>query len=150
MRKLDVFKSSGTWTVPVGVTHAVATILGGGGGVCDGEGAAGTGGTSSVAFSSGTQSSVGGGGWTFGRAGYTASVTVAGTDNSGQGAQSGAQNKGYGQLSHIFGGRGSMKVVSADVTAGASITVTVGAGGNGGPNGAAGGSGIVLIEYEVN
>lgn len=149
MRKLEVFKSTGTWTVPTGVTHAVATIIGGGGGTSDNEGSAGTGGTSSVAFSGGTQSAAGGAGWTYTRAGYSASVTVAGTANSGQGAQSGAQNNGYGLLSHIFAGKGVTKVVSANVTAGASITVTIGAGGNGGPNGAAGGSGVVFIEYDI-
>ena len=141
------FTSSGTWTVPAGVTYAVAYITGGGGG--SGLGAAGgTGGTSSVAFAGGTVSATGGLG--VGTIGNIAGVSAAGTVNSGQGATISA----YGSGSFYAEGAGKAQdgaliTAGGAVTAGANITITVAAGGTAGTSGAAGGSGYVYITYEV-
>lgn len=153
--KVASFSTSGTWTVPTGVTYAVAHIRGGGGGV-GWNSSPGAGGTSSVAFAGGTVSATGGVAWS---GSYTGGLVIkgsfAGTANSGKGANSYAlqvQNAsgtstdtGAGSM---YGQDGAELVYGAAVTAGASITVTVGAGGTAGAtNGAAGGSGFVWIEY---
>jgi hypothetical protein len=147
--KVDRFTADGTWTVPAGVTYAVAHIRGGGGGSGTVGSTGGAGGTSSVAFASGTISATGGNlannanAW-----GYNISA-VAGVANSGQGASRSAQSDpgpgGTGQ--RVVGSDGAYVVAGAEVTPAASITVTVGAGGTAGSGGAAGGSGYVWIEY---
>lgn len=141
------FTASGTWTVPAGVTYAIAYITGGGGG--SGVGAAGgTGGTSSVAFAGGTVSATGGLG--IGTIGASIGSAQAGTANSGQGALISAFSSGSfyaegpGQAQN-----GALITAGGAVTAGASITVTVAAGGTAGTSGAAGGTGYVYITYEV-
>jgi len=142
MTKVAAFTASGTWTVPSGVTYAVAHIRAGGGG--SGTASSGTGGTSSVAFSGGTVSATGG-------TGVNAAVfggQVAGAANSGHGAvfgyRDGGGNFGWSGQSQ----NGAYIVAGDDVTPGGSITVTVGAGGTAGTSGAAGGSGYVWIEYQ--
>ena len=149
--KVDTFAASGTWTVPAGVTYAVAHIRGGGGGTGSVASTGGAGGTSSVAFASGTISATGGNfanntnAW-----GYNIQ-TNAGVANSGQGAYTSAQSDpgpgGTGQS--VRAGDGAYIVAGAAVTPAASITVTVGAGGTAGTSRAAGGSGYVWIEYQV-
>lgn len=141
VKKIAAFTASGTWTVPAGVTYAIAHMLGGGGGI----GASTTGGdaaASSVAFASGTVSSAGGKKVPFTQGGFSA--VEAGSANSGRPASMG-YNGQYG----ITGDSGHAQwiVAGADVTPAASITVTVGAGGAAGTSGAAGGSGYVYIEY---
>jgi hypothetical protein len=139
--KVEAFTASGTWTVPSGVTHAVAYIRAGGGGV--GSASSGTGGTSSVAFAGGTVSATGGLGVNIGQL----DVGFAGTANSGNGATGGrnfVNNSSAGVTAQI----GALITASADVTPAASITVTVGAGGVAGTSGAAGGTGYVYIEYQ--
>ena len=137
------FSASGTWTVPTGVTYAIAHMLGGGGGVGAG---AGAGGTSSVAFASGTVTAIGGNAWT-GNASSGTTQVVSGQANSGWGAW--ARDDGSTTSTNLRGANGNNTVYGAAVTAGASITVTVGAGGTAGTNGGAGGSGFVWIEYVV-
>jgi hypothetical protein len=134
------FTASGTWTVPAGVTYAIAHIRGGGGGA--GDSSSGTGGSSSVAFSGGTITANGGN-----PANTTGtSVTVAGATNSGQGAFARTTSGTYS----FQASDGAYIVAGNAVTPAASITVTVGAGGTAGTNGgAAGGSGYVWIEYQV-
>jgi len=140
--KVERFTASGTWTVPAGVTYAVAHIQAGGAGIDAG---AGAGGTSSVAFAGGTVSATGG-------AASTASTTSAAGDRT-----AGAANSGKAAQGLLVGGAGfnttsqdgALIVAGAAVTPAASITVTVGAGGAAGVNGAIGGSGYVWIEYEV-
>lgn len=148
VNKVAAFTASGTWTVPSGVTYAIAHMLGGGGGV--GTAAAGNGGTSSVAFASGTVSATGGNGFTKADPANADRSSVAGVANSGQGASWG--NYRYGNLPEgmvfISAGNGAEIVAGATVTPGASITVTVGSAGTAGTNGAAGGSGYVWIEYQ--
>ncbi len=143
MRNVATFTTSGTWTVPAGVTYAVANILGGGGGAATS--AAGTGGTSSVAFASGTVNAVGGGGCNYG---FGTPGGVAGAANSGKGAR--ASQLWTSAAYTLFGAEnpqdGTFIVSGAAVTAGASITITVGSGGTGT---VLGGSGLVYIEYEV-
>lgn len=135
------FTTSGTWTVPAGVTYAVATIRGGGGGVST---SAGAGGNSSVAFAGGTVTASGGEAMTEACV-NSASVRNAGAANSGNGAVSANSTS----VINIFGQNGAQVVAGATVTPAASITVTVGAAGAAGTNGAAGGSGYVYITYEV-
>ena len=141
--KVAAFTSSGTWTVPAGVTYAVAHMRGGGGGANFGTSNGGTGGTSSVAFSGGTVIAGGGSGVQSGVTGGVTASSVPAT-NSGDG----------GHITHDYsvtgpgefkGQRGAYIVAGADVTPAASITVTVGAGGTGNSAGAAG---YVWIEYQ--
>jgi hypothetical protein len=141
-KRIEAFTASGTWTVPAGVTYAIAHMLGGGGGV--GRTDSGSdGGDSSVAFASGTVIAPG-----QLRAPFASSTSAAakqGAANSGasaimQAATSGTSTSGASTSGPII-------VAGADVTPAASITVTVGAGGAAGTNGAAGGSGYVYIEY---
>lgn len=141
------FTASGTWTVPAGVTYAIAHIRAGGGG--QGTGASGQGGTSSVAFAGGTVSATGGLGANLGSTGSTSNL--AGAANSGLGGyRVGETNFGAGVTAYECAGQnGAYVVAGGAVTPGASITVTVGAGGTAGTNGAAGGSGYVWIEYQV-
>jgi len=147
MKQVTRFTASGTFTVPTGVTYAVAYILGGGGGAGIGA-AGGTGGTSSVAFAGGTVSATGGLG--IGTIGATVGNTQAGTVNSGQGAA--ISSFSSGSFYADGGGRamdGALITAGATTTPAASITVTVGAGGTAGASGSAGGTGYVWIEYEV-
>jgi len=150
IKKVDRFTTNGTWTVPTGVTYAVAHIKGGGGGVAVGANDAGDGGSSSVAFASGTVTATGGtkaavagsGGNVIGDIGY------AGQANSGHGAFGSA-----GKGTSAAAGRaedGALIVAGAAVTPAASISITVGAGGSAGTSiaGAAGGSGYVYVEYQ--
>jgi len=141
--KVDAFTAGGTWTVPAGVTYAIAHIRGGGGGV--GSGTPGTGGTSSVAFSGGTVSAVGGNTLA---TNVAPTASYAGATNSGNGARSNYSNNAYDNNFDTAGGNGAYIVAGAAVTPAASITITVGAGGTAGTSGAAGGSGYVWIEYQ--
>ena len=144
VRKIASFTASGTWTVPAGVTYAIAHIRAGGGGA--GTGSSGAGGTSSVAFASGTISATGGNG---ANGGYTeAPVGVAGVANSGQGARFNGSDGSNTTKQKSIASDGAYIVAGGAVTPAASITVTVGAGGTAGTSGAAGGSGYVWIEYE--
>jgi hypothetical protein len=142
------FTADGTWTVPAGVTYAIAHIRGAGGGT-GGSTAGGAGGTSSVAFASGTVSATGGnaGGQTAGGGG-TGYLSIAGVANSGEGGWTSGSVSGVADKVSK-GGNGAYIVAGAAVTPAASITVTVGAGGTAGTSGAAGGSGYVWIEYQV-
>lgn len=148
--KVNRFTASGTWTVPDGVTYAVAHIRAGGGGT--GSAAAGAGGNSSVAFAGGTVTATGG---------NPINSTFI---NESQGTSAGQANSGNGAkvIGNLAAGGGSHAVspsaqdgayiVAGDaVTPAESITVTVGAGGVAGSGGAAaaGGSGYVWIEYQV-
>ena len=148
--KVARFTASGSWTVPTGVTYAVAHILGGGGHVRINGGTTNQGGSSSVAFASGTVTATGGQG---------IYVTGSGGNIVGGGAKAGEANSGHGAIG--WGGKATSSegnkaedgvyiVAGADVTPAASITVTVGAGGtgSGGDTGADGGSGYVWIEYQ--
>jgi hypothetical protein len=143
------FTASGTWTVPAGVTYAIAHIRAGGGGV--GTASNGAGGNSSVAFSGGTITATGG------AAGINTGAVVvsnaaAGQANSGHGAVFNTVTSGTSQYSITSPGgamNGAYIVAGAAVTPAASITITVGAGGTAGTSGAAGGSGYIWIEYQV-
>lgn len=146
--KVEAFTASGTFTPPAGVTYAIAHIRAGGGGV--GNSGAGNGGTSSVAFASGTVSATGG------NAQNSPSLSVrtvsAGPANSGWGATYVSwDNNGFDTGIGAGSGAtaGAYIVAGGAVTPGTGITVTVGAGGAAGSSGtgAAGGSGYVWIEY---
>jgi hypothetical protein len=142
--KVEAFAADGTFTPPAGVTHAIAHIRAGGGGV--GSASAGAGGTSSVAFAGGTISATGG-------ALVNSSTTVrgsrAGATNGGQGAMISKNTNDLNDgIVVLSAGDGAYIVAGGAVTAGVGITVTVGAGGAAGTGGAAGGSGYVWIEYQ--
>lgn len=142
------FTATGTWTVPAGVTYAIAHIRAGGGGC--GTSGSGNGGTSSVAFSGGTISATGGN--AANSPGATVRATSAGPANSGWGASYQAwDNNGFdtGIAMGSVATAGAYIVAGGAVTPAASITVTVGAGGTAGTAGAAGGSGYVWIEFQV-
>lgn len=141
--KVARFTSSGTWTVPAGVTYAIAHMIGGGGST--GTASWATGGTTSVAFASGTVSADGGGGFRYRYA--ETPYTTNGTANSGQGGTNFATN-GAGDESQYKAQDGAYIVAGAAVTPAASITVTVGAGATAGTSGAAGGTGYVWITYQ--
>jgi len=146
VKKVEAFTASGTWTVPAGVTYAIAHIRGGGGGIACNATNAGDGGSSSVAFSGGTITADGGNNAAVSQSGATTrQLATAGATNSGEGASAmtfGTSGSGNQATSGAY-------IVAADtVTPAASITVTVGAGGTAGTNGAAGGSGYVWIEYQ--
>jgi hypothetical protein len=145
--EVTAFTASGTFTVPAGVTYAIAHIRAGGGGV--GTSSSGAGGNSSVAFAGGTITATGGP--LYNRSAIDSNlVAVAGQANSGQGGQfSGNNGATTGFAMNIQAHNGAYIVAGAAVTPAASITVTVGAGGVAGTGGAAGGSGYVWIEYQV-
>jgi hypothetical protein len=145
MTEVEAFTASGTFTVPTGVTYAIAHIRAGGGGT--GDTGAGAGGTSSVAFAGGTISATGGGA---SNVNLPFSTVNSGTRaaNSGQGAfRSTFRGADVSNSAVHNGGDGAYIVAGGAVTPAASITVTVGAGGTAGTSGAAGGSGYVWIEY---
>ena len=147
-KRIEAFTGDGTWTVPAGVTYAIAHIKGGGGG--SGRGGSGDGSVSSVAFTSGTVTAAGGIGSDADSIFSGRTTSRAGAANSGDGAVfSGRASDGTlnGVASSILGGQGAMIVFGAEVTPGASIAVVVGNGGAAGTNGAAGGSGYVYIEF---
>lgn len=137
------FTATGTWTVPTGVTYAIAHIRAGGGGT---GATGGAGGNSSVAFAGGTITATGGA-----KAGVHNGVStdfaVAGPANSGWGAT--FYNNDGTNIRYMSGANGAYVVAGGAVTPAASITVTVGAGGTAGTGAAAGGSGYVWIEYQV-
>lgn len=139
MKKIARFTSNGSWTVPSGVTYAIAHVLGGGGGIGNGT-SAGNGGLSRVAFASGNVDSNGG---TKGVYELTVTKAQAGQANSGRGATASTANSqginNPNSATYIVGG--------GTTTPGASVSVTVGNGGSAGTSGAAGGSGYVYIEY---
>lgn len=148
VKKVAVFTSSGSWTVPTGVTYAIAHIRGGGGGTSLGGGTttnAGNGGSSSVAFSGGTITATGGNGILI--VGQTTNnFSSTGPANSGQGATTSGGASAYSSATRAPDG--ALIVAGDSVTPAASITVTVGAGGTAGTSGAAGASGYVWIEYQ--
>ena len=155
--KIDRFTADGTFTVPAGVTYAIAHIRAGGGGIGNGTNA-GAGGNSSVAFAGGTITATGGGAQNFsfgGGGGPGEKLKVAGATNSGWGAKMVGSPSNYadGERFFVSAGDGAYIVAGGAVTAGTGITITVGAGGTAGTysaqTGAAGGSGYVWIEYQV-
>lgn len=140
-KKIEAFTGSGTWTVPAGVTYAIAHMRGGGGGAGN-TNTGSDGADSSVAFASGTV--VAPGNRRSVAPGTGGSNPIAGAANSSQNAVVIATAAAGPSTSGAVAG---YTVAGAAVTPAASITVTVGAGGAAGTAGAAGGSGYVYIEY---
>jgi hypothetical protein len=140
-KRVAHFTGNGNWTVPAGVTYAIAHMIGGGGGVGT-IGTGGDGGLSSVAFAGGTVTSPGGPRL---RGPDTMSSASAGlaygrsANFNGSAPLNGFHANGSGDSTYVVSG--------ADVTPAATIAVVVGAGGSAGTSGAAGGPGYVYIEY---
>jgi hypothetical protein len=147
-KRVDAFTASGTWTVPSGVTYAIAHIRGAGGGSGYNLVAPGDGGNSSVAFGV-TVTANGGKANVIDGSSNQLNHSRAGANNSGQGATiTGARvDISWNSAGSAFGGDGAFIVSGSTVTPAGSITITIGAGGTAGSNGAAGGSGFVFIEY---
>jgi hypothetical protein len=147
-RRIDIFKAGGTWTPPTGVTSAVAYVKGGGGGCGFGDGGGSDGGNSSVAFSSGTITGTGGSGQYYPR-GTPAFVirNCGGAANSGQPV---IQSWGSTTNGQILAGLPAEFVMGyGTCTPGVGVTVTIGAGGAADLGASTGGSGLVIIEYNV-
>jgi hypothetical protein len=142
-KRIEAFTGDGSWTVPAGVTYAIAHMYGGGGGT--GRNAGSAGGDSSVAFAGGTVTAPG----------LPPSPTGSNVDLNG--ATAGKANSGASATAFVNNNTGASTASSATaqyivaggaVTPAATIAVVVGAGGaSGGGGGAAGGSGYVYIEY---
>lgn len=146
-RRIETFTSSGTFTPPSTVSVVKATICGGAGSAtCSNDFLASDGNSSSVAFSAGTVTAVGGKGGSTHRAGFSGQQGAAAATNSGKGARARSKNDGNGGRSLVIGGDGQIRVVRRTVTPSSGITVTVGSGGT---NGYAGGNGYVIFEYYV-
>jgi len=168
----QVFTSSGTFTIPSGVTAVKVTVVGAGGGSAGYSGCTtnngSSGGTTSVA--SGTQtistiSATGGGGGTGGVvSGGSASGcdivygTAGAANGAGQSAtifapgnsRTNAVSPNTGQGTNTSGGGGSGIKYLSGLTSGNTLTVTIGTGGAGGggsPAGVAGANGIVVFEW---
>jgi hypothetical protein len=145
-KRIEAFTGSGNWTVPAGVTYAIAHMLGGGGGVghllTGGDGA-----NSSVAFAGGTVVGPGANKAVYNARTADAANAVAGKANTGMSAvmmyTTGAGREATGSTAHT----NSYTVAGASVTPAETISVVVGAGGSAGTSGAVGGSGYVYIEY---
>jgi hypothetical protein len=176
----QVFTSSGTFTIPTGVSKVKVSVVGGGGGAANNPGccpftSGSAGNTSSVASGTQTISTVSATGGAGGVAGSTnAGGTGSGGDINIRGVSSltngpwGAITTLFGQLgtsalSPIYGGGGvnfnygttygaggsggnAIKFLTG-LTAGNTLTVTVGTGGAGGNGGQTGATGIVVIEW---
>jgi hypothetical protein len=143
-KRIAAFTGSGNWTVPAGVTYAIAHMLGGGGG--SGQSAtAGNGSASSVDFAAGLVSAPGGlkGVMRLG----TFFDPQTGPANSGQPSTFRGESGATDGVGFSGGNGGSTIVAGGAVTPAATVAVVVGAGGSAGTNGAAGGSGYVYIEY---
>jgi hypothetical protein len=150
-KRIEAFTASGTWTVPTGVTYAIANMIGGGGGIGQAV-SAGNGGASSVAFAGGTVSAAGGSkGPLKSDADSGRTQAQAPPANSGRSPSFGGDASDSRATSGDHpGSSGAFIVAGAAVTPAASITVTVGAGGTAGTGagvGMAGASGYVYIEY---
>jgi hypothetical protein len=141
-KRIEAFTGSGNWTVPAGVTYAIAHMLGGGGGIGT-LATAGAGAASSVDFASGLVSAPG---MQKSVMGGASENPQAGPANSGLSATSGVSGTANAAVSSPIG-TSQYIVAGAAVTPAAVIAVVVGAGGSAGTNGAAGGSGYVYIEY---
>jgi hypothetical protein len=142
-KRIEAFTGSGNWTVPAGVTYAIAHMLGGGGGSGQSS-SGGNGGDSTVAFAGGTATGLGARKIAT-QTDMSAGVTEAAAANSGRSATY-AQNF-TNSRSSLMASDAVMTVAGASVTPAATIAVVVGAGGSAGTNGAAGASGYVYIEY---
>ena len=145
--RVETFLSGGTFTPPTGVSFVKATICGGGGSAtCSNDFGANDGTASSIAFASGTITAAGGKGASTHRAGFSEAQGTVAPNNSGGGARSYSRDSGNGGRTLCVASDGVQKVVTAAVTAGTGITVTIGAGGT---SGSAGGSGYAIVEYYV-
>jgi hypothetical protein len=168
----QVFTSSGTFTIPTGITKLKVTVVGGGGassfsiGGCPPSfGTGGSGGTSSVASGTQSISTISATGGSGGNGSIVNGGLGSGGDiNSRGGIGGGADNPGATLLSQGTynstallgtggsstgqtsggGGGGAVKWLSS-LTSGNTLTVTIGAGGTGGDR--AGAAGAVVFEW---
>ena len=144
--------TSGSWTVPAGVTRCKVTVVGGSGGAA-GSGSANTGNTGGISSFASYASATGGTGVIFdGVSTFTNGTSGIGTlgDTLIQPAQFWTGIYGYGGGANAGSGGVAIKFVTG-LTPGNTVAVTVGNAGSGGiGSGSTGTSGIqgcVLIEY---
>lgn len=150
--RCDSFYTTGTtsWTPPAGCTYAIATIIGGGGAGGDGYTKTGSGGSSSVAFASGTVTASGGLNMGATRPGFNnVRIVFSNPHGSGRGQRyANITTTGQSLIAHCPDG--DVVRAGATVTAGSAITVVVGAGASGDADSyGTGANGSVVIEYEV-
>jgi hypothetical protein len=150
----EYYTSSGTFTVPAGVTKVKFTVAGAGGGGASYTNNGADGGASSISINATTVTANGGtGGKTRATSGTATHGTATGGDlNIAGGGATGAmehqQNTAY---NFTQGGHGGYAIKTVTVSPGDSATITVGTGGAGGADGTypgvAGVNGYVIAEY---
>jgi len=151
-RRCELFTTTGTFNPPAGVTSVNATLIGGGGGCGAGDWNGGTGGNTTINFSSGTVTATGGFSTDVGRFGFEEfQYYPTPTNNSGRGGILAFAGTTTRVASNFRGGDGQIQVVQRTVSFGSGLTVTIGAGGSGeaGTFRSAAGSGVAWIEYSV-
>jgi len=148
------FTSSGTFTVPTGVTSAKVTICGGGGGGTQG----GNGGSSGAGGSSSFGSSItvtGGGGTSAGATGSYGTANAGSYSTTGLSPLNTFANYGQGSRGTTIccsqGGTGGTSYTAVyyatGLTPGGTVSITVGALGTNNGSASAGYKGYCLIEY---
>jgi hypothetical protein len=160
-KRVETFTGSTTWTVPAGVTFAKVTLTGAGGGGGGGNdnrttGAGQAGAASTFVHNSVTSSCPGGKGAeggtnTTGNFAYASPANTGRGGSSNQGTGDGNTGQPTARNGINTGTNAPTLVFGRTLTPGGTATITVGAGGAGGvtPNGATGGTGFVIVEYEV-
>jgi hypothetical protein len=147
-RRCQLFTSSGTFNPPSNVSgnKVTAYMIGGGGGTNWGDGGGGDGGSTTVAFTAGTVTALGGKGLSVGRGGFINYGThVLGANNSGMGGfMSWAATTGPNSSAQ-FARDGQYRVFDGTVAFGTGVTVTIGAGGASQTGNS--GSGVCWIEW---
>lgn len=151
-KKVVRFTANGTWTVPANVDYIIVTACGGGGGTGNVSGAGGTPGTdgSNTTVAAGFATVTGLGGRVNNQSDNALGARFH--DALANTGRPGFKNGGSGGDAQTYsnGGAGEATEMTQAgfVSGGATVTVTLGAGGSGGgTNDAAGGSGYAFIEY---
>jgi len=143
IRKAENFSSSGSWTAPAGVTEVLVGMIAGGG-AGGGEPNTGANGSNTSFGTLAVNGSTGGrpAQSSLQESGKSGAVNT-GQGGSGAGAFLEYNSSGAGQ-------GGSMQWQGLSVTPGNSYTVTIGAGGAQTDNAGNGGSGFLVVTYEVD
>jgi hypothetical protein len=165
---LQVFTSSGTFTIPALVTKVKVTVVGGGGGGASGSSGGGGGGGAAIRIvtgltPAGTVTVTVGSGGAAQTAGGTSSFGAYASATGGAGGTSGTNGYGAGGIGSsgslnigggpgtggFAGGVGLLGSGGSTILGGGGVGNAAGQayGGGGGSNGAAGAAGVVIVEY---
>ena len=148
MAFLKVIDTSGTFTVPKTASYKIICVAGGNGGGSEG---AGSGGDTSFGSYCTASGQWGGNAAQGGRNGYTLfDYGTIGASARSQGIGYGAGGDG-GNTGSNGGACGKVNIAVAELTSGAAITCTIGAGGTAGTGANPGGAGLsgVIVVQEV-